>query len=127
MAQLLSRMPDALVRFTKEGGRKLNVTKSTRPDLAKGIPCIKVAQERSATMKGNASTVATFFAGVAATTLELTIRHNENTIQVATNTLLLSSIVLSIGSATTALLAMTWQQAVLYVGFFEPEINIANM
>lgn len=80
----------------------------------------------------NASTVATFFAGVAgkwseiinpvlcsfpcvATTLQYSVVNFQTKIDVAVNTLWFASLVLSIGSAITGMLAMTWRQAVLYV------------
>ena len=47
--------------------------------LRSGIPCINLAQERSTRMLMNASTVATFFAGVAGKCLgELDIYQAEN-------------------------------------------------
>jgi hypothetical protein len=66
----------------------------------------------------NAATVATFFAGVAATVLQFSIELNETPTQVAANTLWFASLVLSIGSAINGLLAMTWRQAVLYDSVF---------
>lgn len=99
--------------------------------MNKGIPCIVNAQERSSQMMLNASTVATFFAGVAgkmsasapnssnliaknsASTLQYTGIDIETTIGRAVQTLWFTSLVLSIGSAVTSLLVLAWRQAVL--------------
>jgi hypothetical protein len=62
----------------------------------------------------NAATVATFFAGVAATALQFSIESNITRVQIAANTLWFASLILSIGSAINGLMAMTWRQAVLY-------------
>lgn len=82
----------------------------------------------------NAATVATFFAGVTgevahllskvplltvspkkATALQYSGVDVETTIGSAVQTLWFSSLVLSIGSAVTSLLVLTWRQAVLWV------------
>ena len=63
----------------------------------------------------NAATVATFFAGVAATTLQYTVGLTSRKREVAMNTLWFVSLVLSIGAAITGMLAMTWRLAVLFV------------
>ncbi|KAH8112091.1 hypothetical protein DFH11DRAFT_1609623 [Phellopilus nigrolimitatus] len=77
-----------------------------------GIPCISFSQKRSTRMLLNAATVATFFAGVAATTLQYSVQLNSSKREVAMNTLWFSSLVLSIGAAITGMLAMTWRAAV---------------
>jgi len=77
-----------------------------------GIPCISYAQKRSTSMLLNAATIATFFAGVSATTLQYSVALVNKPIEVSVNTLWFSSLVLSIGSAVNGLLAMTWRQAV---------------
>ncbi|KAI5122680.1 hypothetical protein M0805_007940 [Coniferiporia weirii] len=77
-----------------------------------GIPCISFAQKRSTRMSLNAATVATFFAGVAATTLQYSVANTSSKREVAINTLWFASLVLSIGSAITGMLAMTWRLAV---------------
>ncbi|KLO17305.1 hypothetical protein SCHPADRAFT_994468 [Schizopora paradoxa] len=77
-----------------------------------GIPCIAYAQKRSAKVLANASTVATFFSGVAATTLQYSFNTTRTPVDNATNTLWFAALVLSIGSAVSSLLTMTWRQAI---------------
>jgi hypothetical protein len=61
----------------------------------------------------NAATIATFFAGVSASTLQFSASSNDSHPKIAANSLWFASLVLSVGSAINALLAMTWRQAVL--------------
>ncbi|KAL5478898.1 hypothetical protein ACEPAI_2175 [Sanghuangporus weigelae] len=77
-----------------------------------GIPCISFAQKRSSKMLLNAATVATFFAGVAATTLQYSVELPSSKREEVINTLWFISLVLSIGAAITGMLAMTWRLAV---------------
>ncbi|KAI5117378.1 hypothetical protein M0805_001921 [Coniferiporia weirii] len=77
-----------------------------------GIPCISSAQKRSTDMTLSAATVATLFASVAATALQYTINAPSSNLGAAVKALWFSSLVLSIGSAVTSMLAMTWRNAV---------------
>ena len=71
------------------------------------------AQKRSLKMRSNTAAIATFFAGVSASTLQFSAQINESRIRTATSALWFTSLVLSIGSAIVALLSMTWKHAVL--------------
>ncbi|KAI5122672.1 hypothetical protein M0805_007932 [Coniferiporia weirii] len=78
----------------------------------RGILCISYAQERSSKMTSDAATVATFFAGVAATVIQYSIVDVTSARGIAVNTLWFSSLALSAGSAISAMLALSWRSAV---------------
>ncbi|THH03047.1 hypothetical protein EW145_g6574 [Phellinidium pouzarii] len=59
------------------------------------------------------TTIATFFSAVTATALQMSYQDNANSIAIATNALLLSSIVLSVASAISSLLTMAWHGSVV--------------
>ena len=59
-------------------------------------------------------TTATFLAGVAATMFQVSSPNNGNSWQVAANTLFLTSLVSSIGTAVTSLVTLSWKQSFAY-------------
>ena len=59
------------------------------------------------------TTIATFLSGVTATILQMTYQQTAGATAVATNTLLLSSLVFSVSSAVSSLLVMAWQRSVV--------------
>ncbi|CAE6415966.1 unnamed protein product [Rhizoctonia solani] len=76
-----------------------------------GVPTIRFSQKHTATGLQNLSTVATFFSGVTATTLQFSFEANDNPIQNLVNGLWISSLVFSIASAINSQLAYHWRAA----------------
>ncbi|KAG8750778.1 hypothetical protein FRC11_010066, partial [Ceratobasidium sp. 423] len=76
-----------------------------------GVPTIRFSQKHTATGLQNLSTVATFFSGVTATTLQFSYEAHDETIQNLVNGLWISSLVFSIASAINSQLAYHWRAA----------------
>ncbi|CAE6405826.1 unnamed protein product [Rhizoctonia solani] len=76
-----------------------------------GVPTIRFSQKHTATGLQNLSTVATFFSGVTATTLQFSFEAHDNVPQNLVNGLWISSLVFSIASAINSQLAYHWRAA----------------
>ncbi|KAJ1311844.1 hypothetical protein OPQ81_010305 [Rhizoctonia solani] len=76
-----------------------------------GVPTIRFSQKHTATGLQNLSTVATFFSGVTATTLQFSFEAHGDAIQNLVNGLWISSLVFSIASAINSQLAYHWRAA----------------
>ncbi|CAE6472842.1 unnamed protein product [Rhizoctonia solani] len=76
-----------------------------------GVPTIRFSQKHTATGLQNLSTVATFFSGVTATTLQFSFEAKDNVAQNLVNGLWISSLVFSIASAINSQLAYHWRAA----------------
>ncbi|CEL57327.1 putative WD repeat-containing protein C343,04c OS=Schizosaccharomyces pombe (strain 972 / ATCC 24843) GN=SPAC343.04c PE=4 SV=1 [Rhizoctonia solani AG-1 IB] len=76
-----------------------------------GVPTIRFSQKHTATGLQNLSTVATFFSGVTATTLQFSFEAHDNVGQNLVNGLWISSLVFSIASAINSQLAYHWRAA----------------
>lgn len=61
------------------------------------------------------TTIASFFSGVMATTLQLTFNQTIAVIDNILNVLLFSSLILSISSAVNSRLIMSWKRSFMYV------------
>ncbi|CAE6417437.1 unnamed protein product [Rhizoctonia solani] len=70
-----------------------------------GVPAIRYSQQRMATSLQNLSTVATFFSGVTATTLQFSFEVHGSFLSDLVNALWITSLVFSIASAINAQLA----------------------
>ncbi|CAE7180293.1 unnamed protein product [Rhizoctonia solani] len=76
-----------------------------------GVPTIRFSQKHTATGLQNLSTVATFFSGVTATTLQFSFESTTTVPQNIVNGLWISSLVFSIASAINSQLAYHWRAA----------------
>lgn len=76
-----------------------------------GVPTIRFSQKHTATGLQNLSTVATFFSGVTATTLQFSFEDNSTALGSLVNGLWISSLVFSIASAINSQLAYHWRAA----------------
>ncbi|QRW04758.1 hypothetical protein RhiLY_03757 [Ceratobasidium sp. AG-Ba] len=76
-----------------------------------GVPTIRFSQKHTATGLQNLSTVATFFSGVTATTLQFSFEDVDTTLGSLVNALWISSLVFSIASAINSQLAYHWRAA----------------
>ncbi|KAH7345391.1 WD40-repeat-containing domain protein [Rhizoctonia solani] len=76
-----------------------------------GVPTIRFSQKHTATGLQNLSTVATFFSGVTATTLQVSYEETDTVRQNIVNGLWISSLVFSIASAINSQLAYHWRAA----------------
>ena len=78
-----------------------------------GIPTVKASQEHSAANLVNLSTIATLFAGVAATMIQLTYNATPRTRLLETvNILWFIALIFSISAAVNSLLGLTWTEAI---------------
>ncbi|KAH7322145.1 hypothetical protein B0J17DRAFT_772855 [Rhizoctonia solani] len=77
-----------------------------------GVPAIRYSQERTATHLQNLSTVATFFSGVTATTIQVSFELHGDVLQDLLNALWIGSLAFSIASAINSQLAYHWREAV---------------
>ncbi|EKM59689.1 uncharacterized protein PHACADRAFT_205913 [Phanerochaete carnosa HHB-10118-sp] len=81
--------------------------------LKTGIPTVKASQEHSAVNLVNLSTIATLFAGVAATMIQLTYSVTpRNSLLDCVNVLWFISLIFSISAAVNSLLGLTWSEAI---------------
>ncbi|KAF8605224.1 hypothetical protein BDV93DRAFT_76919 [Ceratobasidium sp. AG-I] len=76
-----------------------------------GVPTIVAAQKQVASRFQNLSTVATFFSGVTATTLQYSFETHGTFLPDFVNAMWISSLVLSIGSIINSQLAYYWRTA----------------
>ena len=76
------------------------------------VETVRFSQEHSSTNLQNIGTIATFFSGVTATTLQFSITTTHKPIADAVNSFWFMSLVLSIGAAVNSLLGMTWKRSV---------------
>ncbi|KAF8595381.1 WD40 repeat-like protein [Ceratobasidium sp. AG-I] len=76
-----------------------------------GVPTIRFSQKHTATGLQNLSTVATFFSGVTATTLQVSYEETGSPLPDLVNALWISSLVFSIASAINSQLAYHWRAA----------------
>ncbi|KAI5120152.1 hypothetical protein M0805_003639 [Coniferiporia weirii] len=81
--------------------------------VSEGLPVISSTLQSRDDRYLKMTTIATFFSGVTATVLQETYKSNGNSIEVATNIFLLSSIVFSATSAVSSFLAMAWNRSVV--------------
>jgi hypothetical protein len=76
----------------------------------KGVSAISHEQERSSSNLTNILTVSTFFSGVTATTLQMSISTpDQNNAVHLTNLLWFISMIFSVGAALNSLLAISWK------------------
>ncbi|GJE84631.1 WD40 repeat-like protein [Phanerochaete sordida] len=82
--------------------------------LKTGIPTVKASQEHSAINLVNLSTVATLFAGVAASMLQLTANSDgsRTALTDCVNVLWFIALIFSISAAVNSLLGLTWAEAI---------------
>jgi hypothetical protein len=59
------------------------------------------------------TTIAAFFSGVTATMIQFTYEENSNSLDIAVNSLLLSSLTCSVASAAHSLLVISWLSSYL--------------
>ncbi|KAJ1301957.1 hypothetical protein OPQ81_000794 [Rhizoctonia solani] len=83
----------------------VNVRDALNTFIEVGIPAIRYSKQRMAASLQNLSTVATFFSGVTATTLQFTFEHHGSRLSDLVNALWIGSLVFSISSAINAQLA----------------------
>ncbi|KAI6125837.1 WD40-repeat-containing domain protein, partial [Pisolithus croceorrhizus] len=88
-----------------------NVTVTLAMFIEIGVPTISSHQQHAAANLLNLSTVATFFSGVTATTLQFSYSTTSGKLADIVNTLWFSSLVFSIAAAVNSLLGLTWKQA----------------
>ena len=69
------------------------------------------AQKHASRNLQNIGTIATFFSGVTATTLQFSVTTTHKPLADAVNSFWFISLVLSIGAAVNSLLGMTWKRA----------------
>lgn len=81
----------------------------------KGVPMITTTQQNQASTYLIMTTIATFFSGVTATTLQFTFNQTTAAIDNIVNALLFSSLIFSIASAVNSLLIMSWKRSFMYV------------
>ncbi|KAI5117259.1 hypothetical protein M0805_006422 [Coniferiporia weirii] len=78
-----------------------------------GLPVISSTLQNKDSRYLTMTTIATFFSGVTATMMQMSYQNNTNSIEIATNAFLLSSIVFSVSSAVASLLTMAWNRSVV--------------
>lgn len=88
-----------------------NVTVTLAMFIEIGVPTISSHQQHAAANLLNLSTVATFFSGVTATTLQFSYSTTGGKLANVVNTLWFSSLVFSIAAAVNSLLGLTWKKA----------------
>ncbi|KAI6012979.1 hypothetical protein EDC04DRAFT_2904814 [Pisolithus marmoratus] len=88
-----------------------NVTVTLAMFIEIGVPTISSHQQHAAANLLNLSTVATFFSGVTATTLQFSYSTTGGKLADVVNTLWFSSLVFSIAAAVNSLLGLTWKKA----------------
>ncbi|KAI6159682.1 hypothetical protein EDD17DRAFT_887078 [Pisolithus thermaeus] len=88
-----------------------NVTVTLAMFIEIGVPTISSHQQHAANNLLNLSTVATFFSGVTATTLQFSYSTTSGKLADIVNTLWFSSLVFSIAAAVNSLLGLTWKKA----------------
>lgn len=76
---------------------------------------ITTTQQNQASTYLIMTTIATFFSGVTATTLQFTFNQTTAAIDNIVNALLFSSLIFSIASAVNSLLIMSWKRSFMYV------------
>lgn len=79
---------------------------------------ISAAQQNQASTYLTMTTIATFFSGVTATTLQFTFNQTATVLDNIVNAFLFSSLIFSIGSAVNSLLVMSWKHSFMYVVHF---------
>ncbi|KAF5368997.1 hypothetical protein D9758_002841 [Tetrapyrgos nigripes] len=88
-----------------------NITDTISIFVEVGVPTIRFAQQHEAENLQNLSTVATFFSGVTATTLSLSVDNLDGPVSHVINLFWFISLVFSIAAAVNSLLGLTWKQA----------------
>ncbi|KAG9043620.1 hypothetical protein FS837_009319 [Tulasnella sp. UAMH 9824] len=79
--------------------------------VVEGVTTIRTAQNHTQNGLQNLSTVATFFSGVTATTIQYTFDKTESHLQQVVNALWITSLVFSIASSINSQLAYHWRAA----------------
>lgn len=79
--------------------------------LVADIEHVLFAQNHDVGTLQSLSTVATFFSGVTATTLQFSFGAHDGALENAVNSFWFTSLVLSISAAVSSLLAVTWKQS----------------
>lgn len=106
----LKNLGDAMVEYIETGENILNPQIRTNQTEWPGIPAIRHEQERESTTLLNILTSATFFSGVTATTLQISLGAPATSSVQAVNACWYSSLVLSIGAALNTVISMAWSQ-----------------
>ena len=117
LSQSLDEMGPLLERFL-EGGQCASEQQSIvhlSTPLSAGISMINTVQQNRTSGYLNMTTIAAFFSGVTASTLQFTFTETSSGLDNAVNTLLFSSLIFSIASAVNSLLVMSWKRSFVYV------------
>lgn len=90
----------------------------TKLILYEGIKMITETQQNQASTYLTMTTIAMFFSGGTATTLQLTYTQKNTIIDNIVNAMFFSSLINSIASAVNSLLVMSWKRSFVYVVSF---------
>ncbi|KAI6124581.1 WD40-repeat-containing domain protein [Pisolithus croceorrhizus] len=93
------------------GGHIDRITNTLRMFIEVGVPTIRCAQQHAASNLLTLSTVATFFSGVTATTLQNSYHSTSTVLGRAVNAFWFSSLVFSIAVAVNSLVGLSWRMA----------------
>jgi hypothetical protein len=105
----LEKVTTAVGEFTEVGEFGSSMVKRY-VNMFKGVSAISHEQERSSSNLTNILTVSTFFSGVTASTLQMSISTpDQNNAVLLTNLLWFISMIFSVGAALNSLLAMAWK------------------
>ncbi|KAI6129596.1 WD40-repeat-containing domain protein, partial [Pisolithus croceorrhizus] len=93
------------------GGHIDRITNTLRMFIEVGVPTIRCAQQHAASNLLTLSTVATFFSGVTATTLQNSYEYTSTVLGRGVNAFWFSSLVFSIAAAVNSLIGLSWRMA----------------
>lgn len=93
------------------GGHIDRITNTLRMFIEVGVPTIRCAQQHAASNLLTLSTVATFFSGVTATTLQNSYHSTATVLGRGVNAFWFSSLVFSIAAAVNSLVGLSWRMA----------------
>ncbi|KAI6043946.1 WD40-repeat-containing domain protein [Pisolithus marmoratus] len=93
------------------GGHIDRITNTLRMFIEVGVPTIRCAQQHAASNLLTLSTVATFFSGVTATTLQNSSNSTSTGLGRGVNAFWFSSLVFSIAAAVNSLIGLSWRMA----------------
>jgi hypothetical protein len=105
-AQLYIR--DIMLDLSKHFSR---ITKLLRVFRFTGLRTIRSAQEHDAGNLFNISTIATFFSGVTATTLQMSYMADGSMLEQTVNTFYFASLIFSVAAAINSVLGLAWRRA----------------
>ncbi|THH04638.1 hypothetical protein EW145_g5373 [Phellinidium pouzarii] len=79
--------------------------------INRDIPNLHTAEQRVTDKYNNMSTTATFFSGITATAIQITVPMTGSALKDAVNTVWLISLVFSVGSVIASLISLSWLQS----------------